>query len=151
MGRIAKLCGVGGALLIGVDLDKDPEVLYRAYNDSEGVTAAFNLNLLERFNRELGADFDLDGFRHQAVYNTEASRIEMYLISERAQVVSFADKTVDFAAGEKILTEFSYKYSLDRFAKLATEAGFTVERVWTDERELFSIQYLVNTGPTREF
>lgn len=145
--RVAGQCGPGGGLLIGVDLEKDPDVLHRAYNDSQGVTAAFNLNLLARFNRELGADFDLDGFRHHALYNQAAARIEMYLISERRQTVTIGSARVRFEAGEEILTEYSYKYSLERLREIAAAAGFTVERVWTDAEELFSVQYLSVAGP----
>ncbi len=144
--RIARQAGPGGALLIGVDLDKDPDVLHRAYNDSAGVTAAFNLNLLVRFNRELGADFDLEGFHHKALYNQQESRIEMYLVSERRQTVTLGDAEISFEAGEEILTEYSYKYSLASFRELADAAGFEVERVWTDEARLFSVQYLTAKG-----
>ncbi len=144
--RIAEQCGPGGGLLIGVDLEKDPDVLHRAYNDSEGVTAAFNLNLLVRFNRELGADFDLAAFRHHALYDGEEARIEMYLLGERRQTVTFDGTEVDFEAGEKILTEYSYKYSLERFRDMAAAAGFEVEKVWTDPEELYSVQFLSVAG-----
>ncbi len=144
--NIGELCGPGGALLIGVDLEKDPDVLHRAYNDARGVTAAFNLNLLARFNRELAAGFDIDSFRHQAIYNTADKRIEMYLVSERRQSVTIAGTRVEFDAGEKILTEYSYKYSRERFHQLAATAGWSVEQVWTDDRELFSVQYLTTGG-----
>jgi uncharacterized SAM-dependent methyltransferase len=139
------VCGPGGALLIGVDLKKDPDVLHRAYNDREGVTAAFNLNLLERINRELNADFQLDNFQHYAFYNPKESRIEMHLVSLRDQIVHLGDLSIHFTKGESIWTESSYKFSLDGFAKLAMAAGFKVERVWTDERQWFSVQYLVKT------
>jgi dimethylhistidine N-methyltransferase len=144
--RVAGVCGRGGALVIGVDLKKSPEVLHSAYNDAQGVTAAFNLNLLERINRELGADFELEFFRHQAWYNPEQSRIEMHLVSLRDQTVHLDDVAILFARGESIWTESSYKYSLDDFAKMAAAAGFVVERVWTDGRQWFSVQYLVNTS-----
>ncbi len=140
--RVATLAGLDGALLIGVDLDKDPDVLHRAYNDAAGVTAEFNLNLLARFNRELGADFDLRAFRHDALYNQGDGRIEMYLISERPQTVTIGETAIRFEAGEKILTEYSYKYSLERFRRIGAEAGFEVRRVWTDDDQLFSVQYL---------
>ncbi|MCP3959477.1 MAG: L-histidine N(alpha)-methyltransferase [bacterium] len=140
--RVATLAGLDGALLIGVDLDKDPDVLHRAYNDAAGVTAEFNLNLLARFNRELGADFDLRAFRHHALYNQGDGRIEMYLISERPQTVRIGETAIRFEAGEKILTEYSYKYSLERFRRIGAEAGFEVRRVWTDDDQLFSVQYL---------
>jgi dimethylhistidine N-methyltransferase len=139
MRRIAK---TGGALLIGVDLVKDRATLERAYNDSQGVTAEFNLNMLVRLNRELDAAFDLDAFRHRAVWNARMSRIEMHLVSQRAQRVFVAGERVEFAAGEYILSECSYKYTPQGFAALAAEAGFAVRRVWTDAAALFSVQYL---------
>ena len=141
--HIASLCGSGGALLIGVDLKKDPAVLHSAYNDSEGLTAAFNLNLLARINRELDCDFQLDGFEHYAFYNPRESRVETHLISQRAQVVHIGGETIPFAKGESIWTENSYKYNLDEFERMASAAGFGVERVWVDERQWFSVQYLV--------
>ncbi|MEM7354606.1 MAG: L-histidine N(alpha)-methyltransferase [Acidobacteriota bacterium] len=140
--RIAQMCGAGGALLIGVDLVKDAGVLQRAYDDAAGVTAAFNLNLLVRFNRELAADFDTDRFRHKAVYDIPHQRIEMYLVSQARQEVQIAGETVVFGAGEEILTEYSYKYTLEGFRRLAQDAGFRVECVWTDDQDLFSVQYL---------
>jgi len=141
--HIASLCGSGGALLIGVDLKKDPAVLHNAYNDSEGLTAAFNLNLLARINRELDCDFQLDGFEHYAFYNPRESRVETHLISQRGQVVHIDGETISFAKGESIWTENSYKYNLDEFKQMAAAAGFRVERVWVDERQWFSVQYLV--------
>jgi len=140
--HIASLCGSGGALLIGVDLKKDPAVLHSAYNDGEGLTAAFNLNLLERINRELDCDFQLDGFEHYAFYNPRESRVEMHLVSKKGQVVHIEGKTISFAKGESIWTENSYKYNLDEFEQMAAAAGFRVERVWADERQWFSVQYL---------
>jgi dimethylhistidine N-methyltransferase len=141
--HVANLCRPDGALLIGVDLKKDPAVLHSAYNDSAGITAAFNLNLLERINRELYSDFQLDGFQHYAFYNPRESRIEMHLISQRDQVVHINRQTISFARGESIWTESSYKYNLDEFEQMAAAAGFRVERVWVDERQWFSVQYLV--------
>lgn len=141
--HIAQTCGSGGGLIIGVDLRKDPHVLEAAYNDARGVTAAFNLNLLERINRELGADFDPGGFAHQAIFNDEMSRIEMHLRSLRDQYVRLAGKSIHFAAGESICTEYSYKYDLPRFAAMAGRAGFEIEKVWTDSAGRFSVQYLV--------
>jgi dimethylhistidine N-methyltransferase len=141
--RVANLCGSDGALLIGVDLKKDPAVLHDAYNDSEGLTAAFNLNLLERINRELDCDFRLDAFQHYAFYNPRESRVEMHLISQRDQVVHINRETISFAEGESIWTESSYKYNLDEFKQMAAAAGFRLERVWVDERQWFSVQYLV--------
>lgn len=134
--------GSGGGLLIGVDLRKDPVVLQKAYNDHEGVTARFNLNLLARINRELGADFNLDAFSHRAIWNSEASCIEMHLVSEKEQRVTIGDKQFAFAQGEHILSERSYKFTFRGFAELAGRAGWTVKQVWTDNREWFSVQYL---------
>ena len=138
--RIADLAGPGGALLIGVDLRKSPDVLVPAYNDSRGVTAAFNLNVLHRLNREAGADFDVDGFAHEARWNDPAGRMEMHLVAQRDQAVTMAGDTFHFESGESIRTECSYKHTPQRFAALADR--FTVERVWTDADELFSVQYL---------
>jgi L-histidine N-alpha-methyltransferase len=133
----------GGALLIGVDLRKDSEILERAYNDSDGVTAEFNLNLLRRINRELGADFDLGSFEHKAVWNDSASRIEMNLISRRDQTVNISDTTIRFAVGESILTEYSHKYDEATFGEMADAAGFAIGSVWKDSEGLFSIQLLL--------
>lgn len=132
----------GGALLIGVDLRKDPDILRAAYNDSAGVTAAFNLNVLRRLNRELDADFDLDAFRHLAVYDEAEGRIEMRLVSKRGQSVRLAGVSLDFAWGEHIVTEHSHKYSVDEFRALAARAGFEPVRTWTDGDELFSVHFL---------
>ena len=134
--------GEGGGLLIGVDLRKDTGVLERAYNDSKGVTAEFNLNMLRHLNRAFDATFDLSTFRHEAVYNETEGRIEMYLISTREQTFSVSGHEFTMAEGERILTEHSHKYSLEGFAGHAAEAGFIVERVWTDDRAWFSVQYL---------
>ena len=142
LGHLAEVVGNGGGLLIGVDLDKDREVLERAYNDGQGVTAAFNLNLLVRINRELDADFNLDAFRHRAIYNVEDCRIETYLVSQEEQTVHVAGESFHFGRGETIWTEHSYKYTLEGFAKMARRAGLEVERVWTDDAKLFSVQYL---------
>ncbi|MGO9005814.1 MAG: L-histidine N(alpha)-methyltransferase [Beijerinckiaceae bacterium] len=132
----------GGGLLVGVDLIKDPAVLHAAYNDAEGVTAAFNKNLLARANRELGADFDLNGFAHYALYNPVEQRVEMYLVSLQHQWVEMAGTTIGFANGEAIHTENSYKYTVEGFAKLASRAGFIPRCVWCDAANLFSIQWL---------
>ncbi|MFH1646759.1 MAG: L-histidine N(alpha)-methyltransferase [Chloroflexota bacterium] len=144
--HIAGVCRPGGALLIGVDLKKDENVLHAAYNDRDGVTAAFNLNLLERINRELEADFDTGQFEHRAVYNAREGRIEMHLVSRKEQVVRLDSVSIPFARGESIWTESSYKYDLEGFGKLAAAAGFSVDKVWTDERWWFSVQYLTCTG-----
>jgi dimethylhistidine N-methyltransferase len=140
--QIAEVCGGGGGLLLGVDLQKSRDILIPAYNDGAGVTAAFNLNLLERINRELGADFDVEQFEHRAIYNEEHARIEMHLISTKRQTVSIGDRKFALEAGESILTEYSYKYGIEGFAELAGSAGFNIEQVWTDEEQLFSVQYL---------
>jgi dimethylhistidine N-methyltransferase len=141
--RIANVCYGGGGLLIGVDLKKERQVLEAAYNDRAGVTAQFNLNLLERINRELGADFGLDQWRHQAIYNSKASRIEMHLISEIDQFVHLDEHKFYFGMGDKIITEFSYKYAPEEFAALAGKNGFEFVRMWTDDRRLFGIFYFV--------
>lgn len=141
--NIAELVGVGGGLLVGVDLQKDHNVLNRAYNDSQGVTAAFNLNMLTHINREFGADFDVDKYHHRAFYNCQEGRIEMRLVSDRAQSVHVAGKRLEIEKGENILTEVSYKYTLSGFAELAASAGFEVGAVWTDPKKYFSVQYLV--------
>jgi len=144
---VAEMVGPGGRLLIGVDLQKDKAVLEAAYNDTQGVTAAFNLNLLKRINRELGADFDLAYWRHRALYNESLGRIEMHLVSCRAQTVSLLGQTFEFAEGETIHTENSYKYSIDGFRTLAARAGFVTDTVWTDDQQLFSL-HLLQTGMT---
>jgi L-histidine Nalpha-methyltransferase len=140
--RIARLVGKGGGLLIGVDLRKDPAVLHRAYNDRKGVTAAFNLNLLARMNRELGSDFDLEAFRHEARYVEPKGRIEMHLVSRADQEVDVGGTRIAFRKGETILTECSYKYDLEQFRRVAAVSRFEVVHVWTDERQAFSVQYL---------
>jgi dimethylhistidine N-methyltransferase len=132
----------GGALLIGVDLRKDRATVETAYNDSQGVTAEFNLNVLRRLNRELDADFDLAGFEHLAVYDEQEGRIEMRLVSRVAQRVTVAGQTLSFGAGEYIITEYSHKYSVDEFRGLAARAGFRPEKSWTDKDALFSVHYL---------
>ncbi|MEA3274992.1 MAG: L-histidine N(alpha)-methyltransferase [Pseudomonadota bacterium] len=140
--RIGTLLGPGGKLLVGVDLIKDAALLNAAYNDAQGVTADFNLNLLKRINRELGADFDLDAFRHWAYYNDTESRVEMHLVSRGEQRVQVAGEGFQFGEGESIHTENSYKYSVDGFHALAGDAGFEPERLWTDEDGLFSVHCL---------
>ena|SRR5579871_3373220 len=139
---IARVCGHGGGLLIGVDLKKDPLMLHRAYNDALGITAAFNLNILTHLNRDLGANFVLDQFRHYAFYNPVFARVEMHLVSLCEQVVKVNNVDFHFDRGESIWTEASYKYSPREFAALVASAGWRVEEVWTDDRGLFSVQYL---------
>lgn len=141
--RVAAQVGTGGGLLIGVDLRKDPTILRRAYNDQAGVTAAFNLNMLVHLNRALGANFQLEQFEHLALYNEEHGRIEMRLVARTDQTVCLDGRIIPFQAGEEILTEVSYKYSLADFAQLAGAGGFQVGQVWTDDKQLFSVQYLV--------
>ncbi len=137
--RVARLYG---SLLIGVDLKKDPAILHAAYNDPKGITARFNLNLLARIRRELGGDLDVDGFRHYAFYDPTHGRIEMHLVSMWRQSARVLDVDVAFAEGESILTEYSYKYSLEQFAELAKEGGLDVKKTWLDPRRFFSVQYL---------
>ncbi len=141
--QLRRLAGPEGGLLIGVDLRKDRNVLERAYNDQTGVTAAFNLNLLRRLNRELQSDFDLSRFRHLAVYNEAEGRIEMHLVSLDNQSVRIAGESFCFREDECIVTEYSYKHTLSGFAALAAKAGFAVKQVWTDDRRWFSVQYLI--------
>ena len=135
--------GAGGALLIGVDLQKDPAIIERAYNDDAGVTAEFNRNMLRHLNREFGADFDLDAFAHSAEYNEEEGRIEIRLVSEQDQEFTLGRESFSIDKDEAILTEYSHKYTLEGFAAMAEAAGFRVERVWMDAERLFSVQYLV--------
>jgi len=132
--------GPGGALLIGVDLKKDPQMIENAYNDSAGVTAEFNLNVLQRLNREYGSDFVLDAFRHTATYNESSGRIEMYLVSQCDQLVTFEEHRFTFTEGEKIITEYCHKFSLEGFRELATVAGFRHVNTWLDANRWFSIQ-----------
>jgi len=140
--RVAEHLGEGGCLLIGVDLKKDAQRLQRAYDDDAQVTAAFNLNLLRRINRELAGDFVLEQFRHRALYNADQGRIEMHLVSRIAQTVTVAGEAFDFEAGESIHTESSYKYSVEEFRQLARTAGYHDEQVWTDDEQLFSVHCL---------
>jgi dimethylhistidine N-methyltransferase len=134
-------------LIVGVDLKKDARRLHMAYNDAQGVTAAFNLNLLVRINRELAGTFDLDGFRHEAVYNPRQGRIEMYLRSTRPQSVGVLGRRFSFGAGERIHTENSCKYTIGEFQALAHSAGWQPVRVWTDREALFSVHELAGSQP----
>jgi dimethylhistidine N-methyltransferase len=140
--RMHDNAGRGGGLLVGIDLAKDPAILERAYNDAAGVTAAFNMNLLVRLNRELAADFDPGSFRHEAVWVPAQSRIEMHLVSAREQTVHLAGERVQFAAGERLVTEHCHKYTAESFASQARAAGWTPRRAWTDADGYFSVQYL---------
>lgn len=137
------LAGTDGGLLIGFDLKKDPARLHAAYNDAAGVTAAFNLNLLVRLNRELEADFQPDRFAHYAFYNPEAGRIEMHLVSRECQRVTVAGVTVEFEVGESLHTENSYKYTPQEFDALAAQTGFSLDEGWQDSEGLFAVRYYV--------
>lgn len=137
--RVRRMAGAGGVLLIGVDLKKDKATLDAAYDDPAGVTAKFNLNLLERINRELGGDFKIDRFRHKAFYDPIRGWIEMHLESRYAQIVHVDGRRFDFAVGETIHTEISCKYSIGEFQDLAKKAGFSPQKVWTDAGNLFSV------------
>ena len=141
LGRCAALLR-GGALLLGADLVKHPDTLYAAYNDAQGVTAAFNLNLLARANRELGTDFVLDQFSHSAFYNTALQRIEMHLVSKCRQDVHMGDTSFRFEEGETLHTENSYKFTVEGMQELARQAGFEAGPVWTDSQNLFSLHWL---------
>jgi dimethylhistidine N-methyltransferase len=132
----------GGGMLVGVDLVKEPALLHAAYNDAEGVTAAFNLNLLRRANAELDADFDLDAFAHYAFYNPVLQRIEMHLVSRRTQSVHVGGEHFAFEEGETIHTESSHKFTVEGFRALASRAGFRPGPVWTDAARLFSVHWL---------
>jgi dimethylhistidine N-methyltransferase len=137
-----KVAGPNGGLVIGVDLIKDIPTLERAYDDVAGVTAAFNLNVLKHLNRELGADFDIKSFKHEAKWHPEASRIEMHLVSTREQDVTVAGEKIHFAKGEHLVTEHCHKYSPSSFLALAEAAGWAGKEIWMDERRLFSVHYL---------
>ncbi|WP_267354249.1 MULTISPECIES: L-histidine N(alpha)-methyltransferase [unclassified Methylobacterium] len=142
LARFGRILGSGAHMIVGVDLVKDAGTLESAYDDAEGVTAAFNLNLLTRINRELGGGFDLDAFTHRAVFNPQASRIEMHLVARDAQDVAIGSDTFAFAAGETIHTESSYKYTVETFRALAERAGWRWIQVWTDADGLFSVHAL---------
>ncbi len=143
---VARLCGAGGAVLLGVDRAKDAAVLHRAYNDAAGVTARFNRNVLRRLNRECGATFDPRRFRHYAFYNPPAGRVEMHLVSRAAHAVEVAGVPARFARGESIWTESSYKYRPRGVAALAAAAGFRVAHTWTDPRAWCEVAWLDVTG-----
>lgn len=143
MHRCRRLLGTGGIFLVGVDLKKDKRVLDAAYDDAQGVTAAFNLNLLRRINRELGGDFALDRFRHLAFYEEARGRVEMHLESRVAQDAHVAGQRFRFEAGETIHTEISCKYGVEEFRALAARARFHPERVWVDPQDLFSVHALM--------
>jgi len=146
LAHAAQRLGAGATLIIGFDLTKDVKVLNAAYNDAAGVTARFNLNLLTRINRELGGNFDLDKFCHQAFYNTERRRIEMHLASRERQRVKAVGRSFDFRGGETIHTENSYKYTPESFNAMARGAGWTPVAAWTDAQGYFMVQALVRQG-----
>ena len=135
--------GENGALLIGVDLQKDADIIDRAYNDAAGVTAEFNLNMLRHLNKNYGANFDLGSFEHSATYDEDEGRVVIELVSQAEQTFEVGSTEFELADGETILTEYSHKYTLDGFAEMANNAGFTVEKAWTDAEQLFSVQYCV--------
>ncbi len=140
--RISQIAGPESGLLIGVDLVKDKRILHKAYNDKSGVTADFNLNILRRINREIGSNFNLNEWEHNAFFNSEENRIEMHLESKSEQLIQINGTRVKVARGESILTEYSYKYTIEAFRELVSDF-YKVETVWTDRNNLFSIQYLV--------
>jgi len=140
--QISELAGKGGALLIGVDLVKAPDILNAAYNDASGITGRFNLNLLYRINRELDANFNPAQFRHKAFYNQDDHRVEMHLVSQQMQSVRINGDCFDFENNESIHTENSYKYEVDVFGAMAKKAGFLTQCVWTDADRLFSIHHM---------
>jgi dimethylhistidine N-methyltransferase len=138
----AELCGPGGGLLLGVDMQKERSLIERAYNDRSGVTAAFNLNLLRRMNRELGTNFRPDHFSHYALFDAQHQRMEMHLVSRRRQEVTLGDEEFEFSNEEMIHTENSYKFSPEGVTQLAESAGWRVAQTWTDSHEWFSLNYL---------
>lgn len=142
LGQVASAVGPGGQLLIGVDRRKDTAVLEAAYDDEAGVTARFNRNVLAHINAELGATFDLAGFRHRASYDSEDGRIDMFLVSQRDQRVVIGEHGFEFAAGDEIHTESSYKYDVDQFHALAARAGFGAVETFSDEQGWFSVYLL---------
>ncbi len=141
LGRISKLIGKNGGLIIGVDLKKDKAILEKAYNDSKGITAQFNLNILDHINNETGAKFETDKFEHLAFYNDEEGRIEMHLLSKETQAIKLNGSVIELKKNEDIITEYSYKYTVKEFSELVSD-HFEVRNVWTDSKKLFSIQYL---------
>jgi dimethylhistidine N-methyltransferase len=143
MCNVANQVGPGGGFLIGIDLQKDPNILDRAYNDQKGITAAFNLNILTHINQKFKANFVESQFEHQAYYNQQAGRIEMHLISKQDQSVTIHGLGFDFYQGETILTEVSHKYTLGGFALMAEKARYDIRAVWLDPKKYFSVQYLV--------
>lgn len=146
LSNFREILGQDSLLVVGLDLQKDHGTLLKAYDDSKGVTAAFNLNLLERANREAAANFDLSAFQHKAIYNSVMERIEMHLVSLRAQEVTVAGITFDFREGETIHTENSHKYTIEGFTALCLKAGWRVERIMTDPKRMFGVFALKIAG-----
>jgi dimethylhistidine N-methyltransferase len=150
MRNAGRILGAGAVFVVGVDLVKDRAVLNAAYNDAAGITAKFNLNLLLRINRELGANFNLDRFEHHAFFNRERSRIEMHLASTRRQKVRLLGETIEFRAGETIHTENSHKYTIKAFAALVRGSGWKVHDVWTDAQQYFAVFALAHAPQSAE-
>ena len=144
MRRIGGILGHDGGLLIGIDLQKDPAVIEAAYNDAQGVTEEFNLNVLHRINRDLNADINVDQFRHKAVYNQHRGRVEISIVCQTDETIQIDDHEFVMRKGEEILTEYSHKYTIDGFAELAADAGFSMHKYWTDEHDLFAVLHLVH-------
>ncbi|MBK5187365.1 MAG: L-histidine N(alpha)-methyltransferase [Gemmatimonadaceae bacterium] len=142
LGRVRRAVGRNGALILGVDRRKKSATLNAAYDDAAGVTAEFNLNILERLNRDVGGHFDLGGFEHRAFFNSRASRVEMHLVSKAAQMVRVAGDVIDFEEGESIWTESSYKYDRARLEELIETAGFRLRKLWTNSKRQFWVAYL---------
>lgn len=140
--EIRSMAGKGGGLLIGVDLQKDPDILNAAYNDKDGFTEQFNKNLLVRINRELGADFNVGQYKHHAFFNEKKHRIEMHLVSLQQQNVTIDGHVFRFAKGQSILTEYSHKYTIESFQQLTEKAGFKCVKTWLDDNQLFSVFFL---------
>ena len=147
LSRMRRIVGDDGGVLIGIDLKKDPEVLHAAYNDAAGITAAFNLNILRRANRELDADFDLDAYRHRADYYPDRGRVEMHLVSTKDQVIHVGGASFEILEGDYIHTENSYKYSVGAFARLVSSAGFVMSSSWLDARGWFCVAFLSADKP----
>ena len=142
--RIGNILGRDGGLLIGIDLQKDAAIIEAAYNDAGGVTEEFNLNVLHRINRDLNADIDVDQFRHKAVYNQDRSRVEISVVCQHDETIQIDDRKFVVRKGEEILTEYSHKYTIDDFFELASEAGFSLQKYWTDEENYFAVLHLVH-------
>jgi dimethylhistidine N-methyltransferase len=141
LSRIAKHCGTDGGLLIGIDLQKNVSTIEAAYNDAQGISARFNLNLLQRINRELAGNFNLQQFEHLAFYDRTWHRVDIRLVSRSNQTVVIGSDAFDFHTGEAIRTEYSHKYTIQQFEQIASEAGFRLQNRWTDHRQYFAVLY----------